>query len=232
MSKNADAKIALVTGGNRGIGLEICRQLAEKGLTVILTSRDLSKGERTAASLQGRVVVRQLDVTDDAQTLELAGAMKAEFGVLDVLVNNAGISIGSKGIPDADLSTIREIMETNFFGPIRVTKAFLPLLRRSRDARVINISSGMGALSDLNGGYAGYRLSKAGLNAQTILLANDLRGSGIKVNAVCPGWVRTDMGGRSAPRTLAQGADTAVWLATAVDIPTGKFLRDRKEISW
>ena len=224
--------IALVTGGNRGIGLEICRQLAERGLTVVLTARDLSKGQKAASSLQGQVVVRRLDVTDDASVGDLAGALRQEFGVLDVLVNNAAISRGSRGLADSDLETIREIMETNFFGPIRVTQALLPLLRKSSDARIINITSGMGSLDELLGGYAGYRLSKAGLNAQTILLANELRGSHIKVNAVCPGWVRTDMGGRSAPRSVAEGADTAVWLATAPDVPTGKSFRNREVIAW
>jgi NAD(P)-dependent dehydrogenase (short-subunit alcohol dehydrogenase family) len=123
-------------------------------------------------------------------------------------------------------------METNYYGPMRMSKAFLPLLQKAENSRIINLSSSMGALNDLFGGYAGYRMSKAGLNAQTIMLSNDLHGDGIKVFAMCPGWVRTDMGGAEAQRTPDQGADTAIWLASSDEAQTGKFYRDRLVISW
>jgi NAD(P)-dependent dehydrogenase (short-subunit alcohol dehydrogenase family) len=136
---------------------------------------------------------------------------------LDILINNAAIGTGTTGAVNADLNEVRQIMETNFYGPWRLSLALLPMLKKSREGRIINLSSGMCALEDLNGGYAGYRLSKAGLNALTILMANELRGTNLKVNAMCPGWVRTDMGGSGAPRPLEKGAETAVWLATIPD---------------
>ena len=225
-------RVALVTGANRGIGFEVCRQLAEHGHEVILTSRDEKKGEAAAKRLGGAVSFQMLDVREERTIRDAVESVKRRFGHLDVLVNNAGISKGSKGLVDADVEDVKRLMETNFYGPMKVSRAFLPLLRKSRGARIINVSSGMGALDDLSGGYAGYRLSKSGLNAQTILLANELKGSEIKVFAVCPGWVRTDMGGRLAPRSVEEGADTIVWLASAQDAPSGKSYRDRKEIPW
>lgn len=230
--------ISLVTGANRGIGLEICRQLAELGHTVILTARNAVKGETAAKSLSGDVHFLQLDVTSDASVNSCAGDLEKQFGKLDVLVNNAAIfkvdPLGkAKGIKDVTTDEVKAIMETNFFGPLRVNHAFLPLLTKSKEGRIINVSSGMGELSDLRyGGYAGYRLSKAGLNAQTIQLAAELRHTSIKVNAMCPGWVRTDMGGPDATRSVAKGAETAVWLATAEGLPTGRFWRDKREIRW
>jgi NAD(P)-dependent dehydrogenase (short-subunit alcohol dehydrogenase family) len=225
-------RIALVTGANRGIGYEVCRQLSERGYEVILTARDRKKGESAVKRLGRGVSFQHLDVTDGQTILEARQWVQQRHGRLDVLVNNAGISKGSKGFVDSELEEVRDIMETNFYGPMRVTKAFLPLLRKSADGCIINVSSGMGALEELTGGYAGYRLSKAGLNAQTILLANELKGSKIRVYAVCPGWVRTDMGGRLAPRSVEEGADTIIWLATTQSVPPGKSYRDRREMPW
>ena len=135
-------------------------------------------------------------------------------------------------LQSVNIEEVKRIMETNFYGPMRMNKTFLPLLKKSDEARIINISSGMGALNSLTGGYAGYRLSKTGLNAQTILLSHELKQTGIKVFSVCPGWVKTDMGGKSAPRPVEKGAETAVWLATEKNPASGKFFRDKKIISW
>jgi NAD(P)-dependent dehydrogenase (short-subunit alcohol dehydrogenase family) len=151
---------------------------------------------------------------------------------IDFLVNNAAINEDLEGLLNAEIHDITLLMETDFYGSMRVTKAFLPLLKKSDDGRIINVSSGMGALDDLVGGYAGYRLLKAGLNAQTIVLANKLKGSAIKAFAMCPGWVRTDMGGTSAPRSVEEGADTVLWLATAKEPRSGGFYRNRREIPW
>lgn len=224
-------KTILVTGGNRGIGLEICNQLAVQGHTVIMGTRDLERGQNVAKTLSGKVHVMQLDVTDPESIKSLANDIDEEFGHLDVLINNAGIGVGNSGAVDADPEEVKAIMATNFYGPWYTIQGLIPLLKKSTDGRIVNMSSGMGAMSDLTGGYAGYRLSKTSLNGLTILLANELAGE-VKVNAMCPGWVRTDMGGSGAPRSVKQGADTAVWLATADPIPTGKFFRDRREISW
>lgn len=228
-------QVALVTGGNRGIGLAICRQMAEAGFRVILGARKIPAGKQAAESLQNDgldVVFQPIDVRDAAQIGFVASWMDMEYGKLDVLVNNAGIGVGNSGVVDADIEEIKEIMEVNFYGPLRMSKSFIPLLRKSSEGKIINVSSGMGAISDLGSGYAGYRFSKAGLNVQTMLLSKEVLEYGIKVNSVCPGWVKTDMGGPNAPRSLEQGADTICWLATGTNIPSGKFFRDRKEIPW
>ena len=267
-------KTVLVTGGNRGIGLEICRQLDELGHTVILGSRDFTKGKSAAVSFSKNVIVKQLDVTDDESILALFEYVNTGFGKLDVLVNNAGLganhagdenSLFSKikngikkdfrgtwktvqrlkpalqkaGIVHRDqtaqnisLDSVRYLMETNFYGAWQMIQVFIPLLLKSEEGRIINMSSGMGELNSLSGIYPGYSLSKSSLNALTIMFSNELKETTIKVNAMCPGWVRTDMGGPDAPRHVSEGADTAVWLATEKDIPGGKFFRDRKEINW
>ena len=144
----------------------------------------------------------------------------------------AGISTGRKVAKNISLESVKYIMETNFYGAWRMIQVFIPLLLKSDDGRVINMSSGLGELKSLSGEYPGYSLSKSSLNALTIMFSNELKKTGIKVNAMCPGWVKTDMGGPNAPRNVTEGADTAVWLATEKEIPSGKFFRDRKEINW
>ena len=225
-------KVILVSGGNRGIGLEICRELAEGGHNVIMGTRDLAKGKLVAREIGQSIDVQQLDVTNEEQVTAIALYISMEYSRLDVLINNAGIGIGSNGAIDVNLAEVKKIMETNFYGPWRLTQALLSILNNSEEGRIVNISSGMGALDNLTGGYAGYRMSKSSLNALTILMANELSGSSVKVNSMCPGWVKTDMGGAGATRSVEQGADTAVWLALEKEIPHGKFLRDRKIISW
>ena len=229
-----NGRVALVSGGNRGIGLEIVRQLAEKGITVILGSRNEKEGESAAEGLSGNVVVRQLDVVDEESVDRLVTSIEDEVGRIDILVNNAGIANdrGQRGV-EADLGRVREALEANLLGAWRVCEAFIPLMQRHSYGRIVNISSGLGALNDMGGGSPGYRVSKAGLNGLTRILASELRGTGILVNSVCPGWVRTDMGGSGATRSVEEGADTPVWAATLPDNgPTGGFFRDRRPIPW
>jgi NAD(P)-dependent dehydrogenase (short-subunit alcohol dehydrogenase family) len=229
-----NGRVALVSGANRGIGLEIVRQLAERGLTVVLGSRDGERGRAAAASLSGGVVARQLDVADPESVDRLSRSVEEEFGRLDVLVNNAGITNdeGQRGV-DADLERVREALETNLFGAWRLCEVAVPLMQRHGYGRIVNISTGMAALEDMGGGSPGYRVSKTGLNALTRILASELRGSGILVNSVCPGWVQTDMGGSRAPRPVEEGAEGAVWAATLPNSgPTGGFFRDRRRIPW
>jgi NAD(P)-dependent dehydrogenase (short-subunit alcohol dehydrogenase family) len=198
-----NGRVALVSGANRGIGREIVRQLTERGITTILGSRDKEKGRAAAEEIDGDVCVRQLDVTDEKGIAQLARDVEEEFGRLDVLVNNAGISIdrGQYGV-DADLDVVRETLEMNLFGAWRLCEVFVPLMHRNRYGRIVDVSSGMGALNDMGGGSPAYRVSKTSLNALTRILASELRGTGILVNSVCPGWVQTDMGGSGASRTV------------------------------
>jgi NAD(P)-dependent dehydrogenase (short-subunit alcohol dehydrogenase family) len=229
-----DGRVALVSGGNRGIGREIVRQLAGMGITTILGSRDEEKGRAAAEGMEGDVRVRQLDVTDEKGIAQLARDVEEEFGRLDVLVNNAGVSIdgGQRGV-DANLDVVRETLEMNLFGAWRLCEAFVPLMQRNRYGRIVNVSSGMGALNDMGGGSPAYRVSKTSLNALTRILASELRGTGILVNSVCPGWVQTDMGGPGASRTIEEGVDTPVWAATLPNNgPTGGFFRDRRQVPW
>jgi len=229
-----DGRVALVSGANRGIGREIVRQLAEKGITTILGSRDEEKGRTAAEGMNGNVIVKRLDVIDEDSMDRLTSFVEDEFGRLDILVNNAGIAndSGQRGV-DADLGSVREALEANLFGAWRLCEAFVPLMQRNGYGRIVNISSGMGALNDMGGGSPAYRVSKTALNALTRILASELRGSGILVNSVCPGWVRTDMGGSDASRSVEEGADTPIWAATLPDNgPTGGFFRDRRPVSW
>ena len=229
-----DGRVALVSGANRGIGREIVRQLAEKGITTILGSRDEEKGRTAAEGMNGNVVVKRLDVIDQDSVDRLLSFVEEEFGRLDILVNNAGIAndSGQRGV-DADLGSVREALEANVFGAWRLCKVFVPLMQRNGYGRIVNISSGMGALNDMGGGSPAYRVSKTALNALTRILASELRGSGILVNSVCPGWVRTDMGGSDASRSVKEGADTPIWAGTLPDNgPTGGFFRDRRPVSW
>ncbi|MFQ5915156.1 MAG: SDR family oxidoreductase [Nitrospinota bacterium] len=233
----ADEKVAVVTGGNRGIGFEICRQLAQAGVTVVLTARDEKKGKGACGRLRREnldVHYHRLDVTDAKSVRDLAGYIKKEFGGFDILVNNAAVLLdGDRSGLDVEMETVRETMETNLYGPLGVSQGLIPLMKKRRSGRIVNVSSYVGAIAHLGGGYPAYRLSKASLNALTLILADELRGTRIRVNAMTPGWVRTDMGGRGAPRSVEEGADTAVWLALLADGgPTGKFFEDREVIAW
>jgi len=234
-----DQRVAVVTGANRGIGLEICRQLSKRGgINVVLTSRDDSKGRSAAKKLAADgadVAFRPLDVTQERSVKALADFIGSAHGRCDILVNNAGILADPRGsrFLDSKVETYRETLDVNLFGALMLAQALVPIMRKNRYGRIVNVSSGLGQLSDMGIGSPAYRISKAALNALTGILAAELNGSGILVNSMSPGWVRTDMGGSGAPRTVEQGADTAVWLATLPDNgPTGGFFRDRKPIPW
>lgn len=227
-------KTALVTGGNRGIGYAIAQGLLAKGYRVIITARSLEKAQQAESKLQGDVISIELDISSDRSIEAAFKTISQNINSLDVLVNNAGI------YPDSNVNILtveREVLNsglnTNTFGTIKMVQTFLPLLEKSEDARVINVSSGMGALDGLTTTAPSYCLSKLALNGATIMLARSLSSRGIVINSMCPGWVQTDMGGASAPRTPEQGADTAIWLATEVSKnETGKFWRDRTTISY
>ena len=235
----AERRIAVVTGANRGIGLEIARQLARvPGVRVVLTARDAARAKAAADGLRREGLdadPRALDVTSEASVRALAQAIERDYGRCDILVNNAGVMLDPRGsrVLDSRVETYRATLETNLIGPLRLILALAPLMKRHGYGRIVNVSSGQGQLADMGSGTPAYRVSKTALNALTRTLDSDLGGSGILVNAMCPGWVRTDMGGPSAPRSVAQGADTAVWLATLPDGgPSGGFFRDRKPIPW
>jgi NAD(P)-dependent dehydrogenase (short-subunit alcohol dehydrogenase family) len=230
-------RVAIVTGANRGIGLEVTRQLAQRGFVVVLGSRDLAKGESAAQNLsqQGlaNILPRQLDVADTESVTRLAIQVETELGRVDVLVNNAAILYDTwQRAIGADLEVVREAFETNTLGAWRMCQAFIGLMRRHRYGRIVNVSSEAGSLASMGSGTPAYNLSKAGLNALTRMLAADLVGSGILVNAVCPGWVATDMGGRGG-RPVTEGAAGIVWAATLPDNgPSGGFFRDGQPLPW
>ena len=232
----SDSPVALVSGANRGIGLEIARQLASLGHRVLVGSRDLAAGEREAGRIEeegGSASAVELDVARPESVDRLAATVGGDPGRLDVLVNNAGAFGSPAGVADTDLAEAHEVLETNLFGAWRLTQALLPLLRSSPQARIVNVSSGGGQLAEMGGGRAAYRVSKTALNALTRVFAADEAGSAILVNSLCPGWVRTRMGGESATRSVEEGADTAVWLATLPeDGPSGGFFRNREPIPW
>ncbi len=231
-------RVAVVTGANKGIGFEVARQLARMGLRVILTSRNKARGEKAAAMLRKEdldVGYAALDVTDGSSVKALAKYLKAGGGRLDVLVNNAGILLGKyeTSVLDEKETLFRETLETNFYGALRVSQALVPMMRKGGYGRVVNLSSGLGQLDDMGDGVSAYRVSKTALNALTRMLAAATEGENILVNSMCPGWVRTQMGGAGASRSVEKGAETAVWLATLADSgPTGGFFRDKKPIPW
>jgi len=227
-------RVVVVTGANRGIGHEIARQLAQRAdLHVVLTARDEKKGKAAAGNLG--VEFHPLEVDSEKSVAALAGFLGKAHGRCDMLVNNAGILADPRGsrVLDSKVETYRETLATNVLGPLMLAQALVPLMRKNRYGRIVNVSSAMGQLSDMGTGSPAYRISKTALNALTLILAADLSGSGILVNSMSPGWVRTGMGGSGAPRSVEQGADTAVWLATLPDNgPTGGFFKDRKPIPW
>lgn len=237
-------KLAVVTGANRGIGYEICRQLAQNGILVILTSRDEVKGKAACQKFEKEelpVIFYPLDVTVASSVNRLAIFIKKEYGRCDILVNNAGIFLDAHqssgdtppSVFTTDLNTLRQTMETNVYGPLLMCQALIPVMKQNNYGRIINLSSGLGQLSDMNGGFSAYRISKTSLNALTRIFNDELKDCNILVNSMCPGWVKTDMGGPGAMRSVSEGADTAIWLATLPDNgPRGKFFRDRKEIPW
>ncbi|KYC35627.1 short-chain dehydrogenase [Scytonema hofmannii PCC 7110] len=236
MNAKPEKKYALVTGGNKGIGFAICKGLLNAGFEVILAARSLSKAQDAAEKLSSPSNVRPvvLEVTDDRSIHHSVQELSQQINHLDVLVNNAAI-YPDEGVNILNIS--RDLLErtinSNTLSPIIIVQAFLPLLKKSSSARIINVSSGYGEIGGLSAEVPSYCLSKLALNGATIMLSEALRLKRIAVYAMCPGWVRTDMGGASAPRSPEQGADTAIWLATKASLSqSGKYFRDRQEISY
>ena len=231
-------RVVVVTGGNRGIGHEICHQLAKLDLIVVLTARREKDGLEAVANFNKRelsVRFHPLDVTSPSQILKLKDFLDKEFGRCDCLVNNAGIFLDNNdgNFFNTDLPTVRQTMETNVYGPYLLCQALVPLMKKHNYGRIVNISSGLGQLNDMGGAYPAYRMSKTAINVITKVLAAEFAGTNILVNSMCPGWVKTRMGGSGATRSVEEGADTAVWLSTLPDTgPTGKIFRDRQEVPW
>jgi NAD(P)-dependent dehydrogenase (short-subunit alcohol dehydrogenase family) len=228
-------RVALVTGANRGIGLEVSRQLVERDYRVIMTGRDSAQIEKAARSLDDeRAIAVPMDVTDRASIERAHRQVTDRIGPIDVLVNNAAILLHeSSEVLEIPLDDYRRTFETNVFGAIQACQVLVPPMAARRYGRVVNVSSGAGQLSQMSTYAPAYSISKTALNAFTKVLAETYRRAGILVNSVDPGWVRTDMGGRSAPRSVAEGADTILWLATLPDNgPSGGFFHDRKRVEW
>ena len=227
-------KIALVTGAYRGLGLETGKQLLSKGHLVIFTGRNLAKVNAAITDLGANARAQELDVNSTESVAAVKGWVEQEFGRLDILVNNAGINYDTwHNAENANLEEVQQTIDTNLMGAWRMAQAFIPMMRKQRHGRIVNVSSGAGALNGMGGGTPGYSASKAAMNVLTIKLAADLAGTDILINSVCPGWVRTEMGGPSAPRSVEEGASGITWLAELPKGgPSGKFFRDHKEIDW
>ncbi len=249
----AEAKVALITGGNRGIGFEVCRALAQQGMRVLLTARDEAhlRQAKTQLAAEGlKVDTIELDVTDSRMTDITHGEnidgsfigdwVKRKYGRLDVLVNNAGVvpDAASHGdvvdtILTAPKSAFELGMATHFYGPLALCRSFVPMMRAQNYGRIVNVSTGMARLTDMNSGWPAYRVSKVAINALTRILSEELKGTNVLVNSASPGWVKTRMGGEGANLTPEQGADTIIWLATLPDGgPSGGFFADRKQMAW
>jgi NAD(P)-dependent dehydrogenase (short-subunit alcohol dehydrogenase family) len=236
MPSHSPLPVAVVTGGSRGIGLEVCRQLAGIGYAVVLGSRDFRAAELAAKDIDPegeRVTPRHIEVDNSVNVAALGAWIRERFGRADALVNNASTPPDLWAIAGStDLSTVAEALDVNLFGAWRVTQALLPLLRSSRRPRVVNVSSEGGSISLMSGGRPAYSVSKAALNALTRMLAGELYRDGILVNAVCPGWTDSE-GGRGSGRSYVQGAASVVWAVTLPNGgPTGTFTRDGRELPW
>ena len=233
---NPDRHVAIVTGGNRGIGHEICKELSRAGCNVVLTSRNEEEGRRAVAKLDhhDNVAFRRLDVTDSKDIVSLRDWILKTYGRVDILINNAGVYL-DEGVSvfDVDENIMHDTLAVNFYGAFHMCRAFVPIMKQNGYGRIVNVSSGYGAMSEMGGYVAAYRISKAALNALTLIMANELRDGNIKVNAVCPGWVRTDMGGGMAPLSPEAAARDIVHFAL-VDSkgPTGSFFRYKNPIQW
>lgn len=227
-------KIAFISGGNRGIGKEICRQLIQNGYAVILGSRNLEKGLEAATEMQGilgagrKVEVCEIDLNDIESISKAAQWVENNYGRVDLLINNAGILPNADNSAHVSIATIEATFQTNLYGPLLTSQKFLPLLKLSDSPRIVNVTSGMGTYEEMGGGYTAYRLSKAAINSLSSMMAIDLKLEGVKVVAACPGWCQTDMGSPNAPRTAAEGAASIVWAATAKEAESGKIYRDGK----
>ncbi|MCG6140584.1 SDR family NAD(P)-dependent oxidoreductase [Leptospira mtsangambouensis] len=233
--KESKERIALVTGANRGIGKQVSIDLAKQGIYVLIGARNPSDAEDTLAAVQavGKGEILALDVSKEQSIGRALDVITGSFGKLDILVNNAGIFADPGSFFDTTSEDLHKTLLVNLYGPLRLIQIFLPMMIQNNFGRIVNVSSGMGQLSEMGGGYPAYRISKTSINALTSLSSVEAVGKNIKINSVCPGWVKTDMGGESATRPVEKGAETIVWAATLPDNgPTGKFFRDKKEIGW
>ncbi|TGM74876.1 SDR family NAD(P)-dependent oxidoreductase [Leptospira mtsangambouensis] len=233
--KASKERIALVTGANRGIGKQVSIDLAKQGIYVLIGARNPGEAEDTLAAVKavGKGEILSLDVSKEQSISEALDTITGSFGKLDILVNNAGIFADPGSFFDTSSEDLHRTLLVNLYGPLRMIQVFLPMMIQNNFGRIVNVSSGMGQLSDMGGGYPAYRISKTAINALTNVASFEAVGKNIKINSVCPGWVKTDMGGASATRPVEKGAETIVWAATLPDNgPTGKFFRDQKEISW
>jgi NAD(P)-dependent dehydrogenase (short-subunit alcohol dehydrogenase family) len=233
----AETRFALVTGANRGIGLEIVRHLSRLGIVAVIGSRDLEKGRIAAESLKSEgidVPVVQLDVCDAASVARGVAETNALFGHIDILINNAGIYLDRRAqIIELAPETVIQTFDANTIGALRMIQAIAPGMQERNFGRIVNVSSMMAQLKDMGGGSLAYRMSKVALNALTRVAAVEITAANVKINAASPGWVKTEMGGEAAPSTVAEGADTPVWLATLPDDgPTGGFFENRKPLAW
>jgi NAD(P)-dependent dehydrogenase (short-subunit alcohol dehydrogenase family) len=236
--------IALISGANKGIGFEIARGLGAKKIKVLVGARDRARGQAavdtlTAEGADARFV--ELNVTDEGTVQRAAQWIEKEFGHLDILINNAGIAEWDAKPSTVDLAKVREVYETNFFGPVVLIQTMLPLLKKSKHGRIVNVSSSLGSLtlgSNLDSPFAdflalGYCTSKSALNSMTVQFAKELKDTPIKVNAICPGYCATDLNNHSGPRTAAQGAAAAIEYATiSAEGPTGGYFNDEGRVPW
>tara|TARA_Y100000590_G_scaffold357169_1_gene411869 strand:- start:600 stop:1313 length:714 start_codon:yes stop_codon:yes gene_type:complete len=235
-----DGRVAIVTGGNRGLGLEVCRQLASQNYRVVLTSRDEAKGAAAVQALASdglEVLYHGLDVRDDSNIARAVGFVLSALGSIDVVVNNAGIHLdepvdGRRNALVTSDETLLHSVDVNTFGAYRMCRRVLPIMENGGYGRIVNVSSGAGQLWDMDDEYPAYQISKTAMNAVTRVFAAASHDC-VKVNSVCPGWVKTDMGGPNARLEISEGVQTIVWLATAgADAPNGAFYRDNKTIDW
>lgn len=236
-------KIAVVTGANRGIGFGVAKALAQKGFHVILTSRDVQKGQKATEDLSSAgldVSYFKLDVIDEEDIKKLYHHIKSKFNRIDVLINNAGVLVTGHGgslhedsALKASSSGLRKSFEVNTIGPFLMCQYFIPLMIENNFGRIVNVGSKMGQLSSMGTGAPGYRLSKLALNGVSLLFANELKSYNILINTGSPGWVKTDMGGPNAPRTIEEGIQNILWLATLPDGgPSGLYFEDMKQGEW
>jgi NAD(P)-dependent dehydrogenase (short-subunit alcohol dehydrogenase family) len=232
-----DNRVAVVTGGNRGIGFELCKELSKVGFSVVLTSRDEEQGKQAVAKLSSdkkNIVYHKLDVTNGKDIESLRDWILKMYGKVDILINNAGIYLDEgTSVFNVDEKIVKQTLDVNFYGAFNMCRALVPIMRQNGYGRIVNISSGYGAMSEMAGYHAAYRISKAALNALTLIMADELRDGDIKVNAVCPGWVNTDMGGNMAPVSAEKAAKDIVHVALMDEAgPTGSFFRHKKPIEW
>lgn len=232
-----EKKVVFITGGNRGLGKEVARQLALKSFHILLSARDYKKAKKTAEEITKQtgnenIFPFKMDLTSSRDFHTIATEVMAYIEHIDVLINNAGVLMNADSIEKLSRETLEKTMESNFYGPLFLTQKLLPLIKKSKDGRIINVSSGMGSLDSMEAGHAAYRISKTSLNGFTATLAAELEKDKIKVMSVCPGWVQTDMGGKDAIRNIETGGKSISQLAWKDGLESGKFYRDGRIISW